>query len=125
MSEPIFKINGNDYTQYVAWDSGIKPADNDLDADGSGRNILDGLMYRSLIATKMTLTISMNRIDETVMAALKADLKSGENFITITWNDAGTETTFTAYNSTLTEGSQKYINGTLVYDDVSFDVIER
>ena len=57
MSRPIFKINGHDYTRYLAED-GLKPTRNDLDSDGSGRNLLDGLMYRSRIATKVKWTVA-------------------------------------------------------------------
>ena len=41
--KPIFKIGKNDYTVFLAED-GLAPVRNDLDADGSGRNLLDGLM---------------------------------------------------------------------------------
>lgn len=40
--KPIFKIGSHDYTKYLA-DDGLKPTKNDLDSDGSGRNLLDGL----------------------------------------------------------------------------------
>ena len=49
--KPIFKIGKNDYTAFLAED-GLAPVRNDLDADGSGRNLLDGLMYRTRIAQK-------------------------------------------------------------------------
>ena len=49
--KPIFKIGKNDYTAFLAED-GLAPVRNDLDADGSGRNLLDGLMYRARIAQK-------------------------------------------------------------------------
>ena len=42
--KPIFKIGEHDYTAFL---EKLSPVKNDLDADGSGRNILDGLMYRS------------------------------------------------------------------------------
>lgn len=44
--KPIFKIGEHDYTAFLAED-GLSPVRNDLDADGSGRNLLDGLMYRA------------------------------------------------------------------------------
>lgn len=56
--KPIFKIGKNDYTAFLAED-GLAPVRNDLDADGSGRNLLDGLMYRARIAQKKTKTLSV------------------------------------------------------------------
>ena len=41
--KPVFKIGNHDYTAFLA-DDGLQPVRNDLDADGSGRNLLDGLM---------------------------------------------------------------------------------
>lgn len=56
--KPIFKIGEHDYTVFLAED-GLAPVRNDLDADGSGRNLLDGLMYRARIAEKKTKTLSV------------------------------------------------------------------
>ena len=78
MSRPIFKINGHDYTRYLAED-GLKPTRNDLDSDGSGRNLLDGLMYRSRIATKVKWTVSFERLDEAVMAQIEQDMYEDDN----------------------------------------------
>ena len=47
--KPIFKIGVHDYTDYVET---LKPTANDIDKDGAGRNLLNGLMYRKKIGTK-------------------------------------------------------------------------
>ena len=124
---PVLKINGNDYTKYVLED-GLSITRNDLDADGSGRNILDGTMYRSRIATKITISVKLvDHISESVYKALLADLYSGENYVSVTFLDALTDTqnTLTMYCSTINDGNQYRRGGATVYDGVSFEVIER
>jgi hypothetical protein len=124
MSKPIFKIGEHDYTKYIA-DEGLQPSRNDLDADGSGRNLLDGLMYRSRIATKLKWTVSFLRLDEAVMSQLTTDLDA--DFVSITMLDSklNRHVTRTYYCSTINEGVQRYIGGRTVYDGVTFNLIER
>lgn len=122
--QPVFKINGTDYTQYVAFD-GLKPSTNDLDADGSGRNILDGLMYRTKIATKRKWTISFVRLDEATMAAIHSAMDS--EYVNITTLDPETNRHVTreCYCSSINSGTQRYIGGETVYDGATFNIIER
>jgi hypothetical protein len=124
MAKPIFKIGAHDYTKYIS-DEGLQPSRNDLDADGSGRNLLDGLMYRTRIATKQKWTVSFLRLDETVMSRLVADLDA--DFVAITMLDSklNRPVTRTYYCSTINEGVQRYIGGRTVYDGVTFNLIER
>lgn len=122
--QPIFKINGHDYTKYLA-EEGLKPSKNDLDADGSGRNLLDGLMYRSRIATKAKWTVSFNRLNEAIMAQLEKDMDA--EFVQVTMLDAKENRYIerTYYCSTINEGVQRYIGGQTVYDGVTFNITER
>ena len=124
MAKPIFKIGEHDYTKYVA-DDGLKPSRNDLDADGSGRNLLDGLMYRTRIATKLKWTVTFLRLDESTMSQLVTDMDS--DYVQITTLDAKTnrEVSRECYCSTINEGVQRYIGGQTVYDGVTFNIIER
>lgn len=124
MAKPIFQIGEHDYTEYVA-DGGLQPSRNDLDADGSGRNLIDGLMYRTRIATKLKWTVTFLRLDESVMAQLIADLDS--TYVSITTLDSKTNrnVTRTYYCSTINEGVQRYKGGRTVYDGVTFNLIER
>ena len=124
MSKPIFKIGEHDYTKYIA-EEGLQPSRNDLDAEGSGRNILNGLMYRSRIATKLKWTVSFLRLDEAVMSQLSADMDA--DFVSITMLEAKSNrhVTRTYYCSTINEGVQRYIGGRTVYDGVTFNLIER
>lgn len=124
MSKPIFKIGEHDYTKYIA-DEGLKPSRNDLDADGSGRNLLDGLMYRSRIATKLKWTVSFLRLDEEIMSQLSADMDADFVSITMLEAKANRHITRTYYCSTINEGVQRYIGGRTVYDGVTFNLIER
>jgi hypothetical protein len=124
--KPIFQINGNDYTRYLA-DEGLKPSRNDLDSDGSGRNILDGLMYRSRIATKLKWTVSFNRMNAQTLKAIEADMYADDNYVSVTLLEAQTDryVTRTYYASTINEGVQRYIGGETVYDGVTFNITER
>lgn len=124
--KPTFQINGHDYTEYLSWD-GLKPVRNDLDKDGSGRNLLDGLMYRFRVATKVQWTISFNRLPEDVMQQLEADMYAADNYVDVTTLDAKTNRYVerTYYCSTINEGIQRYVGGQTVYDEVTFNITER
>lgn len=122
--KPVFIINGHDYTKYLA-EEGLKPSKNDLDADGSGRNLLDGLMYRSRIARKAKWTVSFLWLDEDVMTQLEADMDA--DYVNITMLDAKVNRYVerSYYSSTINEGIQRYIGGRTVYDGVTFNITER
>lgn len=124
--KPIFKINGHDYTRYLAED-GLKPTRNDLDADGSGRNLLDGLMYRTRIATKVKWSVSFNRLDEKVMSQIEDDMYKDNNYVSVTMLDPRKNRYIerTYYCASINEGVQRYIGGRTVYDGVTFDLTER
>lgn len=122
--QPIFIINNHDYTSYLAND-GIKPTSNDLDKEGAGRNLLNGLMYRNKIATKVKCTISFNRLSASIMSQLLVDMSPA--FVSITMLDPklNRHLTRTFYCSTINEGIQRYIGGDTVYDGVTFSITER
>lgn len=120
--QPIFLLNGHDYTEYV---KELKPSLNDLDADGSGRNLLDGLMYRKRIATKCKWTVTFLRLDETLMSQLLNDMNS--QYVSVTLLEAKTNRHIqrTYYTSTINQGIQRYVDGKTVYDGVTYDLTER
>jgi len=122
--QPIFKINDHDYTKYLDAE-GLKPTSNDLDADGSGRNLLDGLMYRTRIATKLKWTVTFLRMSADVLAQLLADLDS--DFIQVTMLDAKANRYVerSYYCATINQGIQRYVGGQTVYDGVTFNLTER
>lgn len=122
--KPIFKTNGHDYTQWLS-DEGLKPSRNDLDADGSGRNLLDGLMYRSRISSKKKWTVTFNRMDEMIAAQLLSDMYP--EYVRITTLDAMENRYIEReyYCSTVNEGTQRYRGGRTVYDGITFNITER
>jgi hypothetical protein len=119
---PIFKVGSHDYTQYV---ESIKPTSNDIDKDGAGRNLLDGLMYRKKIATKGKWSVSFLWLSESIMRQLRTDMNN--EYVTIMVLDSltNTQVTKTGYCSTINEGIQRYVNGQTIYEGVAFDITER
>jgi hypothetical protein len=126
MSKPCLIINGHDYTPYLE-EEGLQPEDNDLDADGSGRNILNGLMYRTRIATKEKWAVKFNRLNETIMSQLLTDLPAGGDYVKATLLDAKSNRKLTKeyYYSSVKKGTQLYRSGRTVYDGVNFNLTER
>lgn len=123
---PIFKIGNIDYTAFLARD-GLSPVRNDLDADGSGRNLLDGLMYRTRIAQKDKWTVKLNRAPESIIKSIAAAINP--EYVEITMLDPKTNrhVTKTYYTSTLTYGVQRYepSQGLTYYEGCTFNIIER
>lgn len=109
----LLVINGHDYTAFL---EKLSPVKNDLDADGSGRNILDGIMYRCRIATK-----------ETIMLSLLNDLEA--EYVDVTTLDpiSNTQVTKTVYVSSRNCGGQRYNPGKGVteYIGCNFKMTER
>lgn len=124
MAQPIFMINNHDYTEYIAED-GLKPSRNDLDKDGSGRNILNGLMYRTRIATKLKYSVSFLRLTADLLQQLEADMDSPFIQVTLLEGRSNRQVTRTYYTSTINEGVQRSIDGVTYYDGVAFDITER
>ena len=120
--QPMFLLNGHDYTEYI---EELKPSLNDLDADGSGRNLLDGKMYRKRIATKNKWTVSFLRLNENQMQQLLVDMDSQYVKVTMLDAKANRPVQRTYYTSTINQGVQRYIGGQTVYDGVTFDITER
>lgn len=124
--KPVFKIGDHDYTTFLAED-GLQPVRNDLDADGSGRNLLDGLMYRTRIAQKDKWAVKFNRLPELIMKSIAEDIDPV--YVNITTLDPKTNRVLTKvyYTSTLTYGAQRYDKsmGITVYDGCTFNMTER
>ena len=120
--QPIFRIGSHDYTQYV---ESLKPTANDIDRDGAGRNLLNGLMYRKKITTKGKWTVSFLWLTESVMQQVMSDMNN--QYVTFTVLDALTNSwvTKSGYSSTINQGVQRYIRGQTIYEGVTFDITER
>ena len=122
MPLPVFEINGHDYSDDV---TELKPSRNDLDKDGSGRNILNGDMYRTRIATKLKYSVTFGRLTAARLKDLEDDMDS--EFVNIKMLVAKTnaQETKTYYTSTINEGIQHAVDGNVYYDGVTFDITER
>jgi hypothetical protein len=118
----VFIINGHDYTRYILE---LKPTQNDIDSKYSGRNLLDGEMYRKRVASKEKWSVSFDRLSEAVMSQLLQDMDS--DFVRITMLDAKQNRHIqrTYYCSTINKGVQHSIGEVTVYDGVTFNIIER
>lgn len=122
--KPILKIGSHDYTAYV---QDLTPVDNDVDANGSGRNLLNAKMYRTRIATKYKISVKFLKMPEAIMKSLSEDLDT--DYIQITWLKPKTNTIATEefYNASLNCGVQRYdrSRGICYYEGASVDVTER
>lgn len=122
--KPIFKIGNHDYTEFV---DTLKPVRNDIDADGSGRNLLDGEMFRTRIAQKDKWSVTFLKLPELIMKSIAEDIDP--EFAQITMLDPKSNRVLekTYYTSTLTFGSQRYdkSQNLTYYDGCTFDMTER
>lgn len=121
--QTVFIVNGHDYTRKL---KEIKPIPrNDIDAKTSGRNLLNGDMYRKRVANKQKWNISFGRLTETLMSQLLQDM-DGE-FVQVTMLDPQQNRHIqrTYYCTTVNGGIQHSIGDSTVYDGVNFNIIER
>lgn len=122
--KPIFKIGNHDYTEFV---DTLKPVRNDIDADGSGRNLLDGEMFRTRIAQKDKWSVTFLKLPELIMKSIAEDIDP--EFAKITMLDPKSNRVLekTYYTSTLTFGSQRYdkSQNLTYYEGCTFDMTER
>ena len=148
MAEPVLIINGHDYARYV---ESLELSRNDLDADGSGRDVQTGLMYRTRIATKMKVDVKLLRLryphvktgrlffllDLVVVSAagiafrnVNAALYSLISVFLMGYvldPATGERTTRTFYTSSVPYGAQRYDRrtGAPYYDGMAFSMTER
>ena len=124
MAKPTLTINGHDYAEYVIE---LSPSRNDLDADGSGRDVQTGKMYRTRIAIKQKWEVKMARLSESVHRQLLADIKPAFYSATILDPNTGATATKTFYTSSVPFGAQRYDkdSGAPYYDGMTFSMTER
>lgn len=124
MANPVLIINGHDYAALV---EELEISRNDLDADGSGRDVQTGLMYRTRIASKMTAEVKMLRLQQPQMQQLAADIAAAFYSATVVDPATGAAVTKTFYTSTVPFGAQRLNRetGAPYYDGVAFSMIER
>lgn len=124
MSKPILKINGHDYTEFVET---LMPSRNAMDADGSGRDIQTGEMFRTKIADKQKWEVKMLRLPESVHTQLAADLKPPFYTVVILDPETNSQVSKTFYTSSVPFGVQRYNKNTdtTFYDGMQFNMTER
>lgn len=124
MAKPVLIINSHDYAQYV---ESIEISRNDLDADGSGRDVQTGLMYRTRIATKLKADIKMLPLQEATHKQLLDDIKGVFFQATVLNPVTGTTVQKQWYISTVPFGAQRYNKetGKPYYSGMTFSITER
>lgn len=124
MARPVLIINGHDYAPYI---EELIPSRNDLDADGSGRDVQTGLMYRTRIAVKQKWEVKLLRLTEALHRQLLADISGAYYQATVLDPTTGQQATRTFYTSSVPFGAQRFDRntGAPVYDGMSFSMVER
>ena len=124
MAKPVLIINSHDYAAYV---QELNISRNDLDADGSGRDVQTGLMYRTRIATKLKVEVKMLDLPETTHKQLLSDISGVYYSATVLNPTTGSTATKTFYTSTVPFGVQRYDkeSGKPRYSGMTFSMTER
>jgi hypothetical protein len=121
---PVLIINGHDYAPLV---EELNIVNNDLDAEGSGRDVQTGLMYRTRIATKMKAEVRLLRLQQPQLQQLMADIAGTFYSATVVNPTTGAQVTKSFYTSERPFGAQRLNRetGAPYYDGVTFSMIER
>ena len=124
MAKPVLIINGHDYAAYV---SELNISRNDLDADGSGRDVQTGLMHRTRIGSKMKVEVKLVAIQETVHKQLLSDISGVFYTAKVIDPSTGAQAQKTFYTSTVPFGAQRYNKetGKPYYSGMTFSMIEK
>lgn len=124
MAKPVLTINGHDYAGLV---EELSISRNDLDAEGSGRDVQTGLMYRTRIASKMQIAVKFLRLQQAEHLQLLGDIAGVFYSVTVIDPETGQPTTRTVYTSQVPFGAQRYNKetGAPYYDGMSLTMTER
>lgn len=124
VARPVLIINGHDYAEVV---EELSLSRNDLDADGSGRDVQTGLMYRTRIASKLKAEVKLLRLREALHRQLAADISGAFYEATVLDPESGAPVTRTFYTSSVPFGAQRYDRrtGEAYYDGMTFSMTER
>ena len=121
---PVLIINNHDYAPLV---EELNLTNNDLDAEGSGRDVQTGLMYRTRIAAKLKAEVRMLRLQQPQLQQLMADIAGTFYTATVVDPTTGAQVTKSFYTSERPFGAQRLNRetGEPYYDGVTFSMIER
>ena len=122
---PKLYIGDTDYAEYV---EDLNALRNDLDKDGSGRNILDGKFFRTRIASKKKWKIKFIDLDEDQMAIIATAFYP--EYLSIGFLDPQTKQYEIKeyYTSTFDYGSQRLTSPNekkVMYIGASVEITER
>ena len=122
--QPVLIINNHDYAALVEV---LNLSRNDLDAEGSGRDVQTGEMFRTRVATKLKATVKLLPLQQATMQQLLSDIAQPFYSATVVDPATGAQTTRSFYTSTVPYGAQRYNRetGAPYYDGVAFSMIER
>lgn len=122
--------DGN-YHDVTEWVSELQIVHNELDADGSGRDVKTGAMKRTLIATKHTLNIKiMDRCPQSIAHYIFALVDSNSNRVSFQavyqWPCGNRLATSRFYCSTVNFGAQRYdkSDNYCYYTGMNFNIIQ-
>lgn len=118
-----FKIDGVEYVHLIKA-KGLKWSRNDMD-DGAERVIEDAQMQRNRIAVKGKFEIQLRPITAVELAQICTAV--APEYIDITYLDPATNTVTIRqfYGSTISAAVYFVDKGTVMYDNCSFNLIER
>ena len=124
MAKPVLIINGHNYAQYV---QELNISRNDLDAEGSGRDVQTGLMYRTRIGSKMKVDVKLLPIQQAVHKQLLGDISGVYYSATVVDPSTGAQAQKSFYTSTVPFGAQRYNKetGAPYYSGMTFSMTER
>lgn len=124
MAKPVLIINGHDYAAYV---EALEMSRNDIDADGSGRDVQTGEMFRTRIASKLKAEVKLVRLPEAIHKQLLADISGVYYGAKLLDPETGAQSERTFYTSTVPFGAQRYDreSGAPYYSGMAFSMIER
>ena len=124
MSKPVLIINSHDYARYV---EELNLSRNDLDAEGSGRDVQTGLMHRKRVATKLKAEVKLLDLPQSVHRQLLNDIGGEYYSATVLDPATGENVTKRFYTSTVPFGAQRYDKNTGApkYSGMTFSMTER
>ena len=121
----VFEINGHDITPFIGED-GVKWTWSGVDGPKTGR-AMNALMDRDLVAIKQRCDISCLWLKKTDIVALNSWIKP--KFVTVrtdTMPDKQGVQTLEMYSNNVSATlSQEYTDGTQIFQDMAFPLIER
>lgn len=124
MAQPVLIINGHDYAPLV---EELTITRNDLDAEGSGRDVQTGLMYRTRVASKLQIAVKFLRLQQATHRQLLADIAAVFFPVTVLDPATGQQRTVSVYVSQVPFGVQRYNKntGAPCYDGMSVTLTEK